>query len=112
MYLVAIDQIPEMNAEFNVDDADFWIGGELSHVVIKSEDLDDELNYQIKNLPSRNNSAYDDKLINFYIRVYPLLRVNEFAIDPSPYVFNIAYYDEEQMIHLVDGTPQRGVVTN
>jgi hypothetical protein len=41
-----------------------------------------------------------------------MLRVNEFDIDKMPYVFNIAFYDEEQMINLVDGTPQRGVVTN
>jgi hypothetical protein len=30
----------------------------------------------------------------------------------DPYVFNIAFYDEEQMIHLQEGRPQRGVVTN
>ena len=81
-------------------------------MIIKAEDLDSELNYQIKNLPSRDSKVYDDKLINFYIRVYPLIRENQFEIDKMPYVFNIAFYDEEQVIHLVDGTPQRGVVTN
>lgn len=112
MYLVAIDKIPEISSKFEMEDADSWLGGELMHVIIKAEDLDSELNYQIKNLPSRDGKVYDDKLINFYVRVYPLIQGNEFEIDQMPYVFNIAYYDEEQMIHLVDGTPLRGVVTN
>jgi len=112
MYLVAIDQIPEMNAEFDVDDTDTWIGGEIAHVTIKEEDLDEVLFRQVENsLPSRNSSAYSDKLINFYMRVYPLLNAYE-QIDTLPYIFSIAYYDEEQMNHLVDSTPQRGVVTN
>jgi len=32
--------------------------------------------------------------------------------DTSPYIFNIAFYDEEKLVHLVDGHPQRGVATN
>jgi hypothetical protein len=76
MYLVAIDHIPEMDENFDLESADQWLGGEISHVIIKAEDLDSELNYQIKNLPSRDPKAYDDKLINFFIRVYPLLRDN------------------------------------
>lgn len=78
MYLVAIDEIPEMNAQFDVDDTDTWIGGEIAHVTIKQQDLDEDLFRQVENsLPSRNSSAYSDKLINFYIRVYPLLNAYE-----------------------------------
>ena len=43
MYLVAIDKVPEINEDFEMEDKDTWIGGEIAHVIIKKEDLDSKL---------------------------------------------------------------------
>lgn len=47
MYLVAIDKVPEINQEFDIEDKDTWIGGEIAHVTIKKEDLDTHLQKQV-----------------------------------------------------------------
>lgn len=43
LYLVEVGEIPKIDYEFDSDNADQWIGGEIAHVVIKEEDLDEEL---------------------------------------------------------------------
>ena len=120
MYMVRVGSIPDVGAAFDVDGKDDWLGGEYSHVVISAKDLDKTLNTLInEELPSRaSEGAYADKLIDIYIRVYPFVVADAssgdkmISSDGMAYAFNIAFYDEGQLVHLVDGRPQRGVVAN
>lgn len=54
-------------------------------------------------------------MIDIYLRVYPFVRAENFTNNSEfkeAYIFNIAYYDQEQTAHLKDGQPQRGVVSS
>ena len=111
--------IPDFGDDFEVVGNHGWMGGEYSNVMITANDLDEVLRDQINDkLPSRGDEeAYMDELIDFYIRVYPLVLAKDSwsntvtTSDDMAYTFNIAFYDATQLVHLVDGHPQRSVVT-
>lgn len=101
LYLVEVGKIPMVDWEFNSDNEDQWIGGEISHVVIREEDLDDEIRGEV------DKKTSEERVYDFYIKVLPLVRDSDFAAGPitEPFVFNIAFYNEEQFVQLRDGKP-------
>lgn len=82
--------MPELSFDFDDENVDQWIGGEIHHVIIREQDLDELMIDSVED-------ERDENLFDFYVKVFPLVRETDFADGPitQPYVFNIAFYDEE-----------------
>lgn len=94
-----------------------WLGFEYKDVEIKESQL-----VQNQTAPAKQSVfGPDQEMLSFYVRVWPYIDLSsriwkeqnkDKDEKPIEFHFDIAFYDEEKSIRLVNGIPQRGVVTS
>lgn len=92
-----------------------WLGFEYKDIEIKASEL-------VQNQTQTGKQSVFGpgmEMISFYARVWPYIdlssRISKEQKDkdkPLEFQFDIAFYDEEKSIRLVNGIPQRGIVTS
>ena len=98
IYLVAAEKIPEVTQLEN-EGKGHWVGGGYKNVIIKANHMEPKTLDPINRIGKATS-----ELISFYIRVLPYL-VGEQQNKKLPYIFNIAFYDEDQIEDLQSGHP-------
>jgi hypothetical protein len=107
LFLVQRGAIPSINRTYSSSlPRDVWVGGSLTKTVLKLDHLSEQIIGQIR------RGEMDGDLLDFYVRVYPVAQYSVNSTQNQTFLFDIAFYDEEQIVMLPDGFPVRGFVTN